>query len=349
MKALLGSILTPDLLTAVAGRPVRPPLGLVQGGRAGRGRDKRLLFLVEPGARHPFALVKWAQGAEAAGLVRETAALAQIHAAGDSVLDASCPPSWGPFAIGPGVQVSIERYLPARGAYAQLRTSLWPRPLVADHFRRAAGWLAHFARATRGPSRPFDQALLDEAIAAPLETCAARFDLPVGGVRATLAAARAHLGRPIALCAEHGDFWLANLLLPPAPDAAYVVDWEYFAPTALPGFDMLLFCMTYALEYPWRPFGWADAETAVARAFTQPELLRPHITRLLAQSCAAAGLPPPLLPALLPAMLARMALRHAGGPTSGATHSTWNAALAAWWARPAATWLEPWAATAWAQ
>jgi hypothetical protein len=341
VKALLGGILTPDLLTAVAGRPVRPPLGLVQGGRTGRSRDKRILFLVEPGARHPFALVKWAQGAEAAGLARETAALAQIHAAGDPVLDASCPPSWGPFAIAPGVQVSVERYLPARGAYAQLRTSLWPRPLVAGHFRRAAGWLDHFARATRSPARPFDQALLDEAIATPLETCAARFDLPAENVRATLAAARAHLGRPVALTAEHGDFWLANLLLPPAPDAAYVVDWEYFAPAALPGFDMLLFCMTYALEYPWRPFGWIDAPTAVARAFVQPELLRPHISALLARGCEAAGLPPSLLPALLPAMLARMALRHAGAP-----NSSWIAALAAWWARPAATWLETWAAAA---
>jgi hypothetical protein len=346
MKALLGGILTPDLLTAVAGRPVRPPLSLVQGGRTGRGRDKRLLFLVEPGARHPFALVKWAQGAEAAGLVRETSALARIQAAGDPVLAASCPPSWGPFAIGPGVQVSIERYLPARGAYAQLRTSLWPRPLVAGHFRRAAGWLDRFARATRGPTRPFDQALLDEAIAVPLETCAARFDLPDGGVRATLDAARAHLGRPVALTAEHGDFWLANLLLPPAPDAAYVVDWEYFAPAALPGFDMLLFCMTYALEYPWRPFGWIDPATAVARAFVQPELLRPHIMGLLAQGCAAAGLPPPMLPVLLPAMLARMALRHAGGPAGSSPNNTWTVALAAWWARPAATWLVTWGETA---
>ena len=93
---------------------------------------------------------------------------------------------------------------------------------------------------------------------------------------------------------------------------------------------MLLFCMTYALEYPWRPFGWIDAETAVARAFVQPELLRPHIMGLLARGCAAAGLPPALLPVLLPAMLARMALRHAGGPTSSTTNSTWTAALAAW-------------------
>jgi hypothetical protein len=217
---------------------------------------------------------------------------------------------------------------------------------VADHFGRAAGWLDRFARATCGPVRPFDQALLDEAIAAPLETCAARFDLPADGVRATLDAARAHLGRPVAVTAEHGDFWLANLLLPPGPAAAYVVDWEYFAPAALPGFDMLLFCMTYALEYPWRPFGWIDAETAMVRAFVQPELLRPHIRGLLAQGCAAAGLPPALLPVLLPAMLARMALRHAGGPASSTMNSTWIAALAAWGARPAATWLETWAATA---
>jgi Phosphotransferase enzyme family len=346
MTGLLNDVLPPGVLAQVAGRPVRMPLNLVHSGGPDQVRDKHLLFLVEPGTDQPVAVLKWAGGAEAAGLVREARAAARIRAAGDPLLAASCPPMAGPFATAGDALVTVERYLSAPSVYAQLRTSVWPRPLVAGHFRRAGAWLDRFARATRTPSRPFDQAQLEEYIAEPLQTFASRFDAPAGIVRATLDAARAYLGRPLALTAEHGDFWPANLLLAPSSDEVYMVDWEHYTPATLPGFDMLLFCTTYALAFPWRPFGWASPATAVVRAYTQAGPLRAPMTQLLAQVCAAAALPPAMLPVLLPVMMCRMALRQAASTTGTTAAASWNAALSAWWGQREGSWLETWAATA---
>lgn len=343
MIALLNGALTPELLQQVAGHPVPGPLSLLHLGREGPRQDRQLLFLLEAGATHPFALVKWARGA-AEGLEREHQALAQMRAVPDPVIAASCPPSWGPFAAGPDARFTIERYLPARASYAQLRTSLWPRRWAALHFGRAGTWLAHFAAATRQPPRPFDAVLLDQYVADPLHRLAAQFGtdaVPPAHLAATLALARRHLGRPITLTAEHGDLWLANLLLPPG--GLYVVDWEYFQPVALPGFDLLLFSTTYALEMPTRPFGWERPAVALHRAYCTQGWLTPHIARFLGQGSAAAGLPRPLVPVLLPVMLARMALRRAGSSASDPADNAWLTALRAWWQRPAHSWLDAWA------
>jgi hypothetical protein len=344
--ALLNGVLTPALLQQVAGHPVRQPLSFVQLGRGGTRQDRHLLFLVEAGASHPFALVKWARG-PANGLEREHQALTQMQAVPDRVLAASCPPSWGPFAAGPDACFTIERYLPARASYAQLRGSLWPRRLAARHFARAGTWLAHFAAATAQPSRPFDAALLEQFIAEPLARLAAQFDpesVPPAHLAATLAQARTQLGVPVRLTAEHGDLWVANLLLPPG-GGLYVVDWEYFQPVALPGFDLLLFSTTYALEIPTRPFGWVRPEVALDQAYCTRGWLTPHVARFLQRGCAAAGLPRALVPVLLPVMLARMALRRAAGTSPGppAPDNYWLTTLQAWWRRPAHCWLDAWA------
>jgi hypothetical protein len=341
--ALLNGALTPDLLQTVAGHPVREPLSFLHLGHAGTRQDRPLLFLLEAGAGHPFALVKWASG-PADGLEREHQALAQMRAVPDRVLAASCPPSWGPFPAGPDARFTIERYLPARASYAQLRTSLWPRRLAALHFGRAGTWLAHFAAATRQPPRPFDAALLEQYVAAPLERLAARFGpeaVPPRQQAATLDLARAHLGTPVTLTAEHGDLWLANLLL--SPGGLYVVDWEYFQPAVLPGFDLLLFSTTYALEIPTRPVGWERPDVALHRAYCTRGWLTPHITHFLHRGCAAAGLPRSLIPALLPVMLARMALRRAGSAASDPADNFWLVALRAWWQRPTHSWIDAWA------
>jgi hypothetical protein len=349
LSALLAGALPPGLLSTVAQQPRSAPPALLHLGREGTRQDRHLLFLLKPGARYPFALIKWARGG-ADGLEREHAALTRLRAASDPILAASCPPSWGPFAAGPDTRVTVERYLPARASYAQLRTSLWPRRLVARHFARAATWLAHFAAATRQPPRPFDAALLDEYIAAPLALFRAQFGpdaLPARTHEYLLARARAHLGVPIALTAEHGDLWLANLLLPPK-GGMYVIDWEYFQPTALPGFDLLLFSTTYALELPSRPFGWMRPDVALYGAYCRRGWLTPHMARLLRRGCAAAGLPRTLLPVLLPLMMARMALRRASGsaPGTAAANNFWITALQIWWQRPTDSWLDSWSADA---
>ena len=349
LRALLNGALSPELLPTVAQQPLRDPPSLLHLGREGARQDRHLLFLLKTGARYPFALIKWARG-RADGLEREHAALTWLRARPDPMLAASCPPSWGPFTAGPDSRVTVERYLPARASYAQLRTSLWPRRLVARHFGRAATWLAHFAAATRQPPRSFDAALLDEYIAAPLDRFQAQFGrdaLPARTREHLLARARAHLDLPISLTAEHGDLWLANLLLPPK-GGIYVIDWEYFQPTALPGFDLLLFSTTYALELPSRPFGWMRPDVALYDAYCRPNWLTPHMARLLRRGCAATGLPRTLLPVLLPVMMARMALRRAGGSAPGtpAADNFWITALQLWWQRPAESWLDTWGSAA---
>jgi hypothetical protein len=345
LSGLLDGALPPGLLPTVAQHPLAGSLSLLHLGREGTRQDRHLLFLLQNGARYPFALIKWARGA-ADGLEREHAALTRLRAVPDPVVAASCPASWGPFPAGPETCVTVERYLPARASYAQLRASLWPRRLVAPHFDRAATWLAHFAAATRQPPRPFDPALLDQYIAAPLERVAAQFGpdvIPPAALAATLALARAHLGRPVTLTAEHGDLWLANLLLP-RQGGLYVIDWEYFQPTALPGFDLLLFSTTYALEMPTRPFGWARPDVALYGAYCTRGWMTPHIARFLRRGCAASGLPRTLLPVLLPVTMARMALRRAAAsPTSTATPDNfWLTALQVWWNRPPGSWLDTW-------
>ncbi|MDQ2808150.1 MAG: choline kinase family protein [Chloroflexota bacterium] len=349
---VLWGALSADVLAEVAGHPVRTPLAVLHGGHALGQRDKHLLLLAEDGAHRPFAVLKWARGADAAGLYAEQAALAQVRALPDALLRAACVHSWGPFPLAAGTVLTVDRYVAGDSAYAQLRTSAWPSRLVARHFRDCAAWYVRFAAATRRPAQPFSASLFDEAIAAPLQALTAHFGaaiVPPTALTTLWAAAQAVCGRPVARTAEHGDLWPANLLLPRSGHGLYVLDWEHFRPATLPGFDLLLFATSYALNLPWRPFGWMPPATALARAYFQPTWLRPPISAWLEQGCAAAGLPPALIPLLMPAMLARMALRyhtyHAAA-TDPPSDSLWLAALRAWWTRPADNWLEAWAAAA---
>ena len=350
LMGLLG-VLSDALLAEVADHRVRTPLAVLHGDHATGHRDKHLLFLTEHGAASPFAVLKWAQGADAAGLYAEQAALAQVRALPDGLLRAACVRSWGPFPLRDTAVLTLDRYVPSDSAYAQLRTSSWPRRLVERHFRLCAVWYAHFAAATRHPVQPFSETLFEAAIADPLQMLTTHFGasvVPPPALAALRSAAQAFYGQPVALTAEHGDLWPANLLLPRAGHGLYVVDWEHFRPAALPGFDLLLFATSYALNLPWRPFGWTPPATALARAYFQPTWLREPISTWLTQGCAVSGLPPALIPLLMPAMLARMALRYHSYHTTATdppADSLWLAALRAWWTRPADNWLEAWAAT----
>ena len=271
-----------------------------------------MLYLAEPGAKRPFALARWATGTTTRGLQIECEALHSIHSRGDQALAASCPAIWGPIAAGQGAMVSLQRCLPGHSAYIQLRGSAWPRALVRGHFDRVAGWLERFWSATAQPPQPLDESLLWEHIEQPLRQASQRFGqhaVPEKLVETTLAAARAHLGHPVPLVAQHGDLWASNLLVGRA--GLYVVDWEHYSPSALPAFDMLFFCATYAMDFPWQPFRWLDHRMTFARAFVQPTWFARHIMRFLGRCCEASGLSPSLIPVLLPVTLAQVALRRA--------------------------------------
>ena len=342
---LLGGAMSAEALAGAAGHPVHPPFDLLAG--MGHQADRRLFFVAERAAARPFVVIKGAQGAAATGLIAEHAALAAVRALADPALTASCPPSWGPFPAGAGAVLVLERYLAAPRLYARLRQVLRPGPPAA-HFRRVGGWYAHFAAATRQPYSVLDTAVLEEFIIAPVRKAAERFGpavVPPTALARLLPRSAAWLGTPIALVAEHGDLWPGNILLPPG--GIYMVDWEHYRPAALPGFDLLLFCTSYAALRPPRPFGWATPAAALDHAYGGGGALGRAVRDLLTTGCAASGLPPALIPLLLPAMMARLSLRHAPPdptlPLNGAAR-LWSSLLAAWWTRPADGWLERWAA-----
>jgi hypothetical protein len=348
VTALLSRVLSEELLSAVTGRPLAAPVSLLYSGAPGKRQNKHMLFVVEAGARHPFALVKWARRAAIEGLEREQRALKSVRDLGDPVLTSSCPPCWGPFDVGNEAAILVQRFLPAQPAYAQLRASVWPRFYVVRHFDRVIGWLTHFSAATGSIPWPFDESMLQEHIEQPLLTAAVRFGepaVPTTAVEAVCGTARTYLGRTVRLVAEHGDLWVANLLF--SRSRLYVVDWEHFAAEAMPGFDLLLFCLTYAMHFPWRPFGWEPEDVAFSRAFLKRTWLTEHIETFLTRGCIAAGLPPGLVPVMLPVVLARMAVRQSEHSISGLTPArSWLRMLQTWWDRPADNWLEQWAHSA---
>ena len=351
MKALLNGKLDAALLETVAGRPVRGELALLQATRPAFWREKQLLFLAEKGASDPFALVKWARGVWAEGLEREQAAMTFVRGAGGP-LALACPLSWGPFHVGDGALFTIERYLPSRAAYAELRNSLWPRGVLERHFSRVSHWLVDFALATRQPARTLDEALFAEQIMAPLLTFAERFGpafAPPEALERTIQMGRAHIGRQVGFSAEHGDLWPSNVLIPRAAagihKGIYVVDWEHFLPVSLTGFDMLFFCTTYSREFPWRPFAWLEPAEALQRTYIRETWLGSRIRGLLEHNCAALGIQRSFIPVLLPVLMARIALRHANSTvtTQTDTEEYWSAALRTWFNRPSDNWLESWA------
>lgn len=348
MSGLLADTLSPDVLSAVAGRPVRAGFSLVHSSRAHANNDKRLLFLVEDGAQQPFALIKWARGQQVESLRREQEGLALLRASSDRLLVDSCAPGWGPFPVGDDAAITIETYLRSRSPYARLRTNLRPYRLVPRHFRLVEQWLIHMAAYTSLSPRPFDEIMLEQEIEQPLRAFANHFGpafTPPASLEATLAAARAHLGIQITPLAEHGDLWLANLLLS-FSQRLYVVDWEHFRRAALPGFDMLLFSTTYAFEFPWRPFGWQRMDKSLELAYIRPSRLAKRIHSFLVNVCKATRLPTTLVPVLIPVTLARMSLRLAetAHRANLAESTAWAEALRAWWQRPSGGWLDEWAA-----
>ncbi|MEO8287337.1 MAG: phosphotransferase [Chloroflexota bacterium] len=336
------------LLSDVAGRPVRTPVSLLHAGMPSDGHNKQILFLAEPEAKRPFALVKWARGAAVPGLRREQEALQIMQASGNEKLASSCPRCWGLFESGGDTAILLQSCVPGRPAYAQLRASVWPRQYVGDHFAGTSRWLTHFSAATKHHSRPFDASILDEFIEQPLRAIMARFGdgaVPPEAFKAVSDAARLYMGHPVSPVAEHGDLWVGNLLF--SRSRLCVVDWEHFVAETLPGFDMLLFCITYALHFPWRPFGWESENVAFSRALLHRTWLTRHIKTFLAVNCANTGLPTGLVPIMVPVVLARMALREAEcSPGKSGQESTWLGMLQTWWNRPRDNWLEEWAGRA---
>jgi hypothetical protein len=348
MIALLEGALTGDLLREVTGHDVHGPLSMLHAAGTATWREKHLIFLAEKG-RPPFALAKWGRGQWGEGLASEQAAMRQVRSSDDAALAASCPPSWGPFEVAPGTLVTVERYYPSRSIYAQLRNSLIvPRRRVETHFHIVSAWLTRFGKATLQPARPFDEDMLEEYVAAPLNDLMKRFGAeaaPSGYVEQLIGAAKSHLGRPVPLVAEHGDLWPSNILLPVERGVGFhIVDWEHYRPVSLAGFDVLFFCTTYAREFPWRPMAWLETDAALRRAFVERTWLAVHIERLLDDYCAALGLERSLIPVLLPVMMARLALRHADSEPAGVEtpERYWLNAFREWANMASGSWLHPW-------
>lgn len=348
MIALLDGVLSGDLLNEVAARELRKPLSLLHTADTTGRRDKHLLFLAEAGAQQPFALVKWGRGAWAKRMVCEQAALSQVRATSNPALLASCPLSWGPFEAGPDALVTIERYFPSQSIYSQLRSSLWPRRLVDEHFQLASSWLKHFAEATLQAHRPLDEAMLEEYIETPLRAFTKLFGddfVQHGAIDRLISVAKMHLGQHVPLIAEHGDLWPSNLLLAHSHDRnLYVVDWEHYRPVSLGGFDMLFFCINYSRDFPWRPLGWMEYAVALRRAFMQHTWLAGHIERALTDYCAAIRLPRTLAPVLLSVLMARMSVRRMESALEGIAtpQHYWPTVFRAWCLRPADGWLDIW-------
>jgi hypothetical protein len=346
--ALLDNLLTGDLLADVAGRAVHGPFSMLHMAGPAHWREKHLLFLAEQ-SRPPFALVKWARGQWATGLADEQVARQHVRALPDPTLVASCPPSWGPLKVHPDALITVERYYASRSIYAQLHNSLAPWSLIEGHLSSVSAWLSRFGRATLQPPRPFDEAQLEEQIAAPLRAFAARFGeatAPSAMIDELIGVARSHLGMPVPFIAEHGDLWPSNVLVPRGPGGElYIVDWEHYRPVSLAGFDMLFFCMTYTREIPGRPLSWVGTEEALRRGFCRDTRLARRIRQFLDWNCAATGLPRTLVPVLLPVMIARLSLRHADAPldTSEEPESYWPATFRVWAKLSTGSWLTSWA------
>lgn len=356
MTSLVRGLLTPELLAKMAGHPVRTPASLLHEGAVYEGRgnkveEKHQLLLAEQGADQPFAVAKWATGGAAERLRAEAKGLRLVAGSGDARLARTCPGILGPLDLEDDAVATVQTCLPGRSAYMQLRSSVWPYPLVPGHFESIARWLERFWTATALTPRPLDAQMLAEHVEQPLLDARSLLGadlLPDDLLNSTLHSARAHLGRSVRLVAEHGDLWVANLLVADHGggdgQALGVIDWEYFSPRALPGFDPLLFCTAYATNFPWRPFGWLDLRAAFVRTYCERTWFSRHVVRLLANCCRAAELPRGMVPVMLVVTLARMAARAAEkGATDDGNHQ-WPLFLQEWTQHRAQSWLSHWSA-----
>jgi hypothetical protein len=219
--------------------------------------------------------------------------------------------------------------------------------MVAAHFRAVGNWLVRFNNATRLPGQPLDEALISEHIEQPLADARGYFGhalVPDAAYDETLRRAHLHEGCSVSLVDEHGDFWPSNLLL--AGHQLHVIDWEHFRMRVPGGFDMLVFCVAYNLNFPWRPFGWANASSIFARTFLRGTWLSGNVEALLGRGCVSGGLPRELVPVMLPVALCRMAVRRAESMPreDPVLANPWLQMLSEWWKRPTDNRLEAWAA-----
>ncbi len=111
---------------------------------------------------------------------------------------------------------------------------------------RLEHWLTDVARQTQ---RPVDATTLAARFAAPLERMAADTDLPER-VRASATAYGTRLTEhPVRLVAEHGDFWIGNVMfsrgtLPGLAQDFFAIDWGGARLDGYPCMDLLRYMMS---------------------------------------------------------------------------------------------------------
>lgn len=298
-----------------------------------RNSPKAVLILVgDDGA--PAALVKVARDVSAEpSLVAEHEALAGIAATGGEWLRRNAP---SPIALDrvAGRLALAETFLDGRPM-----TSRYYRPghtasrrRVLRDFGQAARWLARLRQETSAAPRVLDDEAVDALIRAPIE----RYRAEIGSSEFeeelfadALAVAESLRGTQLNIAAEHGDFWMGNVLIDRA-GVTGAVDWEHAALATSPIDDVYKFATSYSFylnrasprsrRVPGHP-GWAEAaarwgaygDWANLAGFGYayfghgwfPSLVRAWIE----DGAGALGIPPAGHAAFFPAFLARQATR----------------------------------------
>lgn len=272
-------------------------------------RAKMVMFLLKPGAREPFAVVKASTRAEhGEALMREYATTCMLRQRLSEPLRAALPMPLAAVTQS-GETFVAEASMSGASMYFTMRNSLLPQRCAEEHFSRSLGWLISFQKETQTGEATLGDGTVADFVIEPLRAFE-RFCLPGASERRLIAAlerkAEALKDERVPICASHGDFWAGNLIV--SREGVGVCDWEGFIEHSFPFHDLLMFITSYGLNFPWRLGRYAESHLAFNATFSgegwMAQLVRRHLTRY----CAAIGVTPKLLEVFLPVFLAMRAV-----------------------------------------
>lgn len=254
-------------------------------------RHRLIIFLFGARDERPVAVLKIRHARAGRELASEWDALRQVAARLPAEMRASVPRALGYERFGAS-EVLLLAALPGRSMDFALGRRPAPETMIADHFRRAALWLARFHTATRCRDRIFE---IERNLGPVQEALSARTPGWERHERAWLGDLQA-LRCP--LSASHGDFWPRNLLIErnerPGAGASTlsgVVDWEHFSTASPPFEDLFHFALSYALNYSWTPYQRHSPEAAFRLAFLEENPLSRGVQLYFQTYCECSGFP----------------------------------------------------------